>query len=346
MDMQGMELKPTQWRLMKLKPTGLHWACALLSAVLLAGCDKPVRDAWQGYVEGEYVNLAAPAGGQLLTLFTRRGEQVVAGKPVFVLEQESERAARQEAQQRLNASLARIENLRAGRRTPELEPARAQLSQARSALELSSAQLAQAKKLFASKFVAQARVDEARAAHERDVARVSEAESQIRALELPLGRAPELQASRAEADAARAVLAQVEWRLAQKTLSAPASGLVQDTYFVEGEWVPAGRPVLAILPPGRVKGRFYVPQGALASLSVGTKVEISCDGCGAPIGAAVSYISTQAEYTPPVLYSKDSRAKLVFLVEARPSVEDAATLHPGQPIDVRLARSAAAVKQP
>ena len=346
MDMQRMELKPTQWRPMQLKPPGLQWACALLSAVLLAGCDKPVRDAWQGYIEGEYVNLAAPAGGQLLTLFTRRGEQVVAGKPVFVLEQESERAARQEARERLSAALARIENLRTGRRAPELEPARSQLAQARSALELSAAQLAQAQKLYASKFVSQARVDEAWAVHGRDVARVNEAESQIRALELPLGRAPELQASRAEADAARAVLAQVEWRLAQKTFSAPASGLVQDTYFAEGEWVPAGRPVLAILPPGRVKARFYVPEGALSSVSVGTKMEISCDGCGAPIGAAVSYVSTQAEYTPPVLYSKDARAKLVFLIEARPSVEDAAKLHPGQPVDVRLAGPAATVKRP
>jgi len=307
--------------------------CALLAAACLSACGKPVNESWQGYVEGEYLNLATASGGQLLKLHARRGEQVIEGKPVFVLEQESERAARQEAEQKLNAALARVENLRFGRRSPELDPARAQLAQARAALELSSSQLAQTRKLYEAKFVAQARLDEARAAYDRDLAGVKEAEAQIKALELPLGRVPEVQAARSDADAARAALAQVEWRLAQKTVTAPASGTVQDTYFIEGEWVAPGRPVLAILPPGRVKARFYVPETALSSFAPGKPVELSCDGCGAPIRADVSFISTQAEFTPPVLYSKESRSKLLFLVEARlPS----SPLRPGQPLDVRL----------
>ncbi len=308
-----------------------------VAVIALAGCDQAAPGAWQGYAEGEYVNVAAASSGQLLALHVRRGEQTVAGRPLFALEQESERAAREEARQRRNAALARIENLRGGRRPPELDPARAQLLQARSAYELSSLQRAQAEKLLQSKFVAQARVDEARAAQARDAARVQEAESQIRALELPLGRNPELQAARAEADAARAALAQVEWRLLQKSVMAPASGLVHDTYFSAGEWVPAGRPVLALLPPGKIKLRFYVSEKALSAISAGKKVTIACDGCGAPIGATVSYVSNQAEYTPPVLYSKDARARIVFLVEARPNAADAVRLHPGQPVDVRPA---------
>ena len=108
---------------------------------------------------------------------------------------------------------------------------------------------------------------------------------------------------------------------------------MQDTYFVEGEWVPAGRPVAALLPPGNVKVRFYVPETVVGSLRPNQPLEVLCDGCPAPIPAAVSFISIQAEYTPPVLYSKESRAKLVFLVEARPAP---GALHPGQPVDVRL----------
>ncbi len=310
---------------------------ALLPLFALTGCERTTPAAWQGYAEGEYVNVAAASSGQLLALHVRRGEQAVTAQALFVLEQESERAAREEARQRLNAALARMESLRGGRRAPELDPARAQLLQVRSALELSSLQLSQTERLFQAKFVAQARVDEARAARARDAARVQEAESQIRALELPLGRNSELQAAGAEADAARAALAQVEWRLMQKSVMAPASGLVHDTYFTEGEWVPAGRPVLALLPPGRIKVRFYVPEKALSAISSGKKVTIACDGCGAPIGATVSYVSNQAEYTPPVLYSKDARARLVFLVEARPGAADAVRLHPGQPVDVRPA---------
>ena len=129
---------------------------------------------------------SAATGGQLLALHVRRGEQIPAGQALFVLEQEAERAAREEVRERLNAALARVENLRGGRRATELDPARAQLLQARTAQTLSGMQLAQAEKLFKSGFVSQARVDEARAAQTRDTARVQEAESQIHALELPL----------------------------------------------------------------------------------------------------------------------------------------------------------------
>ena len=120
----------------------------------------------------------------------------------------------------------------------------------------------------------------------------------------------------------------------QKSVAAPVGGLVHDTYFVEGEWVPAGRPVAAILPPANVKVRFYVPETSLGSISPGMPVEIRCDGCPAPIAGKVTFISAQAEYTPPVLYSKESRAKLVFLIEARP--DGGSNLHPGQPVDVAL----------
>ena len=149
---------------------------------------------------------------------------------------------------------------------------------------------------------------------------------------MPLGREGERDAAVAEMAAAKAALAQAAWRLEQKSVAAPVSGLVQDTFFVIGEWVPAGRPVASLLPPGNVKARFYVPETVVASLGIGRPLEIRCDGCQ-PLDAKVSYVSSQAEYTPPVLYSKDSRAKLMFLVEARLAN---APLRPGQPIDVRL----------
>ena len=116
----------------------------------------------------------------------------------------------------------------------------------------------------------------------------------------------------------------------------PAAGTVQDTYFVEGEWVPAGRPIVSLLPPGNVKVRFYVPETVVGALRIEQAIQVSCDGCGAPLRATLSYVSAQAEFTPPVLYSKESRAKLVFLVEARPQPQDSARLRPGQPVDVSL----------
>jgi len=311
-------------------------AIAALTCLWLMGCSKPANDAWQGYMEGEFVLLASPYAGQLQKLSVKRGERIDAGKPVFVLEQENERAARLEAEQRVKTAVARLENLQGAHRTPELEAAKAQAAQARASRELSASQLAQTEKLFKGGFVAQARLDEARSAHARDVARVAEADAQLRNLQLPLGRAAELEGAETEVGTARAALAQAEWRLGQKSVIAPAAGTVQDTFFVEGEWVPAGRPVTSILPPGNVKARFYVPEVALGTLKIGQAVQISCDSCGAPVNGKLSYVSTQAEYAPPLLYSKESRAKLVFLAEARP---DAATsLRPGQPVDVKLAK--------
>jgi HlyD family secretion protein len=309
---------------------------ALVLALLLAGCGQPASDYLQGYIEGEYAMLAAPFAGQLQKLYVRRGDPVESGKPTFALEQESERAARLQAEEQLRSAEARLENLRAGRRPAEIAALRAEVAQAKSALALSTSQLAQQRRLFDGGFIAQARLDEALSAHARDSARLAQAEAQLRTALQPLGRDAERKAAEGDVAAARAAVAQAAWRLEQKSVAAPVSGRVQDTFFVEGEWVPAGKPVVSLLAPGNVKARFYVPETALASLQPGRAVEIRCDGCPAPVAARVSFISSQAEYTPPVLYSRESRSKLLFLVEARPAPAEAMRLHPGQPVEVRL----------
>jgi HlyD family secretion protein len=306
----------------------------LVLLALLAGCGEAPNDAWQGYVEGEFVLLASPYAGQLQKLHVKRGEAVDAGKPVFALEQRNEQAARLEAEEHLKTAQARLQNLRIPRRAPEIDALRAELKHAQAARELSETTLAREEKLVLVGATSRARYDEAQSALERDKARVLAAEAQLNAALQPVGRAPERKAAEAEVAAARAAAAQAAWREEQKSVSAPVSGVVQDTFFVEGEWVPAGRPVAALLPPGNVKARFYVPETALARVALGSAIEILCDGC-APLPAKVSFISRRAEYTPPVLYSKESRGKLLFLVEARPDPV-AARLHPGQPIDVRL----------
>jgi len=304
-----------------------------LAAVVLVGCEKTSNDSWQGYIEGEFVLLASPYAGQLQKLHVRRGDKAEAGKPVFALESESERAARTEAEQRLKASQARLENLQAARRKPELEALRAEVAQAKAARELTASQLAQQQKLFKDGFIAQSRLDEAKTAQDRDRARVAAAEAQLRNALQPLGREAELKAAEGDIAAAQAALAQAAWKLEQKSVAAPVAGLVQDTFYVEGEWVPAGRPVVQLLPPGNVKARFYVQETSLSGIAIGREIQVGCDGCPAPIAGKVSFVSSQAEYTPPVLYSKESRSKLMFLVEAR---LEGAGLRPGQPVDVRL----------
>jgi HlyD family secretion protein len=131
---------------------------------------------------------------------------------------------------------------------------------------------------------------------------------------------------------ARVVTSQT--RLARRNGFAPVSGTVQQIYFREGETVPAQRPVLSIMPPGNMKIRFYVPETDLPKLAIGEEVRVSCDNCAADLTAKIYFIATQAEYTPPVIYSLDERNKLVYLIQARPSRPDA--LRVGQPISVSL----------
>lgn len=312
-----------------------HWKeLAALILALLAACTPVDPPPLQGYVEGEFVRLASPFAGTLVSLAVARGQRVQAGAPLFVLEQDNETAARLEAERRLEAARARRDNLRKGRRPAEIAAIEAQLDQARAQLAQSQAQFEREQKLARRGFIAADRLDASRSVRDRDRARVRELTQQLAVARLP-ARPDEIRAAEAEVEAAAAALRQATWRLEQKSLRAPADALVEDTYYNEGEWVPAGAPVVSLLPPGNVKIRFYVPEPELARLKLGQAVRIFCDGC-APVRARVSYIAPRAEYTPPVIYSKNTRAQLVFLVEARPAQEDALRFHPGQPVDVRL----------
>ena len=308
----------------------------LAACLLLAACGERSASGYQGYAEGEYVLVAAPAAGRLEKRWVSRGQEVEAGAPLFALEQENERASRREAEERLRNAEAKLANIAAGKRNPELDAVQAQEAQAASARELSTRQLKQQEALHAKGFLSAAALDEARSNYNRDIARVAETEAQIRLARMAIGRDKEIAAAQADVEAARAVLAQSDWRLRQRAIDATARALVQDTYYSEGEWVAAGSPVVSLLPPGNLKLRFFVPETAVGALKMGQAVRASCDGCSAPIAAKVSYISRQAEYAPPVLYSREQRAKLVFLVEARPEPADALRLKPGQPLDVAL----------
>lgn len=123
-------------------------------------------------------------------------------------------------------------------------------------------------------------------------------------------------------------------RLDRRRAFSPVTGNVHQIYYRPGETVPAGRPVMALLPPGNIKVRFFVPEAMLPRISLGDRIEVSCDGCANAIEAKISFISRNAEFTPPVIYSLDERHKLVYLVEARAEKVD--SLRVGQPVDVRI----------
>lgn len=307
-------------------------------AALLTGCADKSDDFFSGYAEADYVRLAAPITGTLAKLHVNRGDKVARDAPAFVLEQESERAAREEAASRVERAQARLANLKKGKRPDEIAAVRSQLAQAKAALKLSMADLARQKPLLASGFISPARLDEARAAAARDQGRVNELGAELRVAQLG-ARADEIEAAEQDVKAAQAQLAQADWKLDQKTQRIPVAAIVADVLYREGELVPAGSPVVSLLPAENIKARFFVPEPVLGRLRLGQDVELSCDNCGAPIPADISYISRQAEYTSPLIYSKENRSTLVFMIEARPSIGNSQRLHPGQPLEIRFVHS-------
>lgn len=307
----------------------------LLAGCLLAGCQPAPPQHFQGYAEGEAVRVAAQQSGVLTSLAVQRGDTVQSGTALFSLEHAQEAAALAQTTAQLQQAQAQAANLDTGKRAPEIAVIDAQIASARARQHLSQTQLVRQQALQARGFISAEALDQARTQLTSDTAQLHELEAQRSSARLP-GRPDERRALAAQIDAARALLAQNQVRLAQKSQTAPVSGPVDDTYYRVGEWVAAGQPVLSILPPANIKLRFFVPEMRLAALHAGASVYISCDGCGAPIAATVRFIAQQAEYTPPVLYSENNRHRLVYMVEAWPAPKDATRLHPGQPVSVTL----------
>jgi HlyD family secretion protein len=144
--------------------------------------------------------------------------------------------------------------------------------------------------------------------------------------------------ARSNLEQAKANLAWSETRAARRRAHAPATGSIEEVYFRPGETVPPGRPVIALLPPTNLKIRFYAPETELAAIKIGDAVTVTCDACESGLTAKVSFIARSAEYTPPVIYSLEERAKLVFLIEARP--DEPEKFRVGQPVSVALNRGA------
>lgn len=316
--------------IVKLAQTGT----GLLLISLLAACKQDPPPAYSGYAEADLIYIAPSAGGVLQDLRVQRGDHVETGKPLFQVDASAETYSRDAAvaqQSRANAQLA---DLSKGRRSEEIAAIEAQLAQARAARDMSTSQLKRQRELIRQGFVSAAQMDELEATQTRDVARVKELEAQL-ALARDAARPDTIQAARAEVQAASAQVSQSTWAQGQKARSAPVNATVFDVLYRPGEWVAPGSPVVALLPDKGVKIRFFVPQADLARTKVGQTVNIQCDGCS-HAQAKVNYISAQAEFTPPVIYSNESKGKLVFMVEATPVGEQALQLKPGQPLTASL----------
>jgi HlyD family secretion protein len=292
-------------------------------------------DAWQGYVDAEYVRVSPTLTGRVTGIAVARGDQVAAGAPLFTQDDADDVAARDMAAGKLAEAQARLTNLETRMRDTEIAQARADLADIVATRDRIAKDLARNEELLRTGAASQQTVDQQRADLSSAVARAQAATAKLAQMESPTGREYEIAAQRAMVEQARAGLAQAQWRVDQRHVSARVAGLVSDTYARPGETINAGVPVVSLLPPQNILVRFFVPETELATLHTGDRLTIGCDACGPGLTASVSFIAPQPEYTPPVIYSETNREKLVYLIEAHPPPDQAAHLKPGQPVDVR-----------
>ena len=324
---------------------GLAVAAAIGAGLFWYQHRPPAPPQWQGYAEADFVKVGPTQQGLLTEVDVARGDQVAAGAPLFQQDETPDRDARDQAIRQLHQAQEQLANLQAAGKPTEIEQAKANLAEARATLERAKADLDRGEFLFGNGTMAAETLDQRRAEFRTATARVAALEAALATEQAPLGRTREIEAQHAAVKAAQAALAITEWRLSQRRVAAPTAARVADVLARPGETMAAGAPVVSLLPPGNIFVRFFISEKDLANVHLGDRVVIGCDSCPSDLTATVSFISPQAEYTPPVIYSEETRAKLVVMIEARPPPERASLLNPGQPVTVTPTAGDGAPKQ-
>lgn len=286
-----------------------------------------------GYVEAEWVYIAAPQAGLVIVSRANEGQLVNNGQILFELDASQQLAALAEASGKANQAAALTEDLNLGPRASEINALQARLDQARARHQ----QLANEDKRI-TPLVEQG--IESKARGEKLAAELAIAEADVIAAEQAIitaqaaGRDQQKVAALSAQQASQARLEIVKQQLAERTIKASIPGRIQQLFYNTGEYATAGSPMAAILPSGGLRVRFFVPQSNLSQLRIGQAISVSSDGSDSPLSASINYIADTAEYTPPIIYSKQSRQKLVFMVEA--TLPNETNLHPGLPVDIQI----------
>ena len=276
-----------------------------------------------GYIEGESLFLAAPVAGTVGSIGAQEGQRVAAGARLFTIDPATLSAQGEQARAQVTEAQTQIASAAATAEQAEAEAHAAAADAERARRDL--ARLLSVRRDDPAA-VAGKDIDAAQAALREATARLNAARQTAAA------RRSQIAAARAQESQARGGEREIAIRVGQLAPPAPSAGRVEDIFYRPGEWVAANQPVVSLLPDDRVKLRFYVPEQDVARYRPGKTVRFACDSCASGLTAKISYVSPRPEFTPPVIFSRDSRDRLVFMVEALPAKP--ANLMPGLPVDV------------
>ncbi len=312
------------------------WVCSLmLVGSLMPGCAP--ETVVYGYVEGEYVAMAPLETARIASVEVVRGDRVAPGAVVARLDASDSEIAVRDATARLAQARSDLADLKLGRRPEEIDVIAATLASAKAQSDDAERALVRRQDLFKRGFASQAELDQATTTRDTAAARVRELEANLAVARLP-AREDAIRSAEARVVQADAALETAKWRLSERTLKAVKPGIVTDLVRRPGEVAGPQAPVATFLPEGAVKVKLWVPEALFSQVHIGGEISISCDGCVEPVPVRVTYLAKEPEFTPPVIYSLETRQKLVHLVEARPMTANT-KLQPGQLVDARIGGS-------
>lgn len=300
---------------------------------LLNSCSSGEHPQFNGYVEGENIYLASPFYGVLEQLAVVRGQHVEKGQLLFKLDSNPQAINYQQIQADLEQAKNILVDIQKPKRQPEIAAIEAQIEQAEARIKLAQIRAGRYEKLFSRQATDKDSVDAAETTLQQEQDTKLQYSANLELAKLG-NREDQIKAQQAQVKSLMAKLNEARWELAQKTLFAPASGVVFDTYFRQGEYVAAQQPVLSLLTANNIYIEFFVPLNYLAQLKVGQRITFNCDGCAENNMAQISYVSPDAEYLPPLVYSRDNSTKLVFRIKA--SIANPMVFKTGQPVVVTL----------
>jgi HlyD family secretion protein len=299
---------------------------------LVPGYGDDPTPVYNGYVEADYVYVAPSVTGRIRMLSVAEGDQITVGQFLFDMDASQQRANLRAATARIAQAEANLRNLETGSREAEIAVKRASLAEARAAQALAASTLARTENLFGRGLTTQAKVDSDSAAVNQANAHVAQLEAELEVAELP-ARDEQVIAAQATLKAARAEAEVAAAQLDDMRTTAPITGRIEKVYYTVGEVASAGTPVVSILPPDALKVLFYIPESMRSGFSIGETLQLSCDGCPEGIEgieASVSRMASDPQYTPPIIYSRDERHRMVFRAEAQ--LAPGTGLLPGQPV--------------
>jgi HlyD family secretion protein len=309
---------------------------SIFALVLLNSCShEGDKTTLPGYLESESIYVSSSQSGFLKTLSVSRGQQVEPDEMLFAIDGEVELRNLNLATSQLASIDAQIADAKKGQRAEEIAVLEAQIEEAKHNQIYAQTEFNRASRLRETNTITEAKYDAAATQAKTTAARLKTLQNQLEVAKMGQ-RSDWIHALELEREGLAEQERLAEWKLKQCNQFSPISALVQDTIFEPGELVPAGTPVVVLRPLDTLLVIFYVPNGQLAEAEVGKDIQIDIESLETPLTATIRFVSSQAEYTPPVIFSRELTSDLVFRVEAEISGPTAGKLHPGMPVQVTL----------